>query len=112
MTMTATKTKKRVLPSNHKTVAGILREGKTNATLMSDIMSIAGINDRRQMYQIIEELIVKYGYCIAGSKKGEYKGYYIISNKGELIETLNSLNSTIQSMMTRHKKLQENFKGD
>lgn len=108
MIATAEKTKKS-LPPNHKAVASILREGKENATLMSDIMSITGIKDSRQMYQIIEDLIIKYGYCIAGNKSGKFKGYYLIINKTELQETLRTMNATIQSMLNRHKQLEKNF---
>lgn len=105
----ATKEINKSLPPKYKAVVSALREGKENATLLSDIMMIADIQDRRQAYQIIEDLIIKYGYCIAGNKKGEFKGYYLITNKSELKETLGSLNTTIQSLMKRHKMLLLNY---
>ena len=108
--MTATKEKhKETLPHSHRLVASTLREGKQNATLKSDIMSITGIKDSRQMYQIIEDLIIDHGYCIAGSKSGEHKGYYLITNKKELQETLRTINATAQSLLNRHKQLQKNY---
>ena len=52
-------------------MADSIRVGKSSATLLSDIMSIADIKDRRTAYQIIEELIVKHGY---ESKLARVKG--------------------------------------
>lgn len=101
---------KKYLPLKHKAVASVLRQGKEKATLMSDIMSLTDIKEERQMYQIIEDLIVKYGYCIAGNKSGAFKGYYIISNESELGETLHTMEKTIKTMAKRHEKLRENYK--
>lgn len=72
-------------------------------------MSITGIKDMRQVREIIEQLINKYGYCIGSSRKGKAKGYYIISDKDELEATLRTYNAQIMSMLKRHRNLQQNW---
>lgn len=103
------KKQKDVLPYNYAIVASVLREGKDNAITTKDIMNFTGIKDKRSIHEIIERLVVKYGYCIGSSRSGFKKGYYLISNKDELKDTLRTYNAQIQSMLKRHKALQENF---
>lgn len=100
---------KKALPRNYALVASVLREGKENSITTTDIMRFTGIKDKRSIHEIIEQLILKYGFVIGSSRKGKYKGYYLISNKEELKETLYTYNAQIQSMINRHQKLQENY---
>jgi len=97
------------LPEKYKTVAGLIRVGKENATLLSDIMSLADIQDRRQAYQIIEDLINKYGYVIGASKSGKYKGYYIPGNDKEFQEVATQFKQSITSMNKRYTNLLINY---
>lgn len=60
--------KRESMPEIHRRFADLIREGKQQATLMSDFMSVLGISDRRQAYQIVEELINRYYYPIGASK--------------------------------------------
>lgn len=101
---------KNTLPEKYKVVADVIRVGKSNSTLLRDIMILADIDDRRQAYNIIEQLIVKYEYPIIASKKSEYRGYYYPANKDELEEARSTLNSSIVSLTKRHKALKENYK--
>lgn len=103
------KKQKKALPRNYALVASVLREGKENSITATDIMRFTGIKDKRSIHEIIEQLILKYGFVIGSSRKGEYKGYYLISNKEELKETLYTYNAQIQSMIKRHQKLRENY---
>lgn len=109
MSEAVAKKQKDVLPYNYAIVASVLREGKDNAITTKDIMNFTGIKDKRSIHEIIERLVVKYGYCIGSSRSGFKKGYYLISNKDELKDTLRTYNAQIQSMLKRHKALQENF---
>lgn len=97
------------LPFLYETLASVLREGKSNAIETKHIQSITGIKDVRQVREIIEQLINKYGYCIGSSRQGKKKGYYLITDKSELEETLRSYNAQIMSMLKRHRSLQKNF---
>ena len=90
-------------------MADSIRVGKSNATLLSDIMSIADIKDRRTAYQIIEELIVKHGYPIVASRKGEHKGYYIPANQKELEEAKRTFKNAIDSMNNRYVCIVNNY---
>lgn len=99
---------KQRLPAIYKRVANLIPKGKANARLMRDIMKIAGIDDTRFFYQIIESLINKHGYVIVGSKRGT-KGYYIPANKSELEEARRVMKATIDSTTTRYENLLTNY---
>jgi len=103
------KDKIKCLPEKHKVVADCIQIGKENATLLSDIMIIADINDRRQAHIIIEQLINDYGYVIGASRKGEHKGYYIPANDREFKEITDTFKATVDSMKTRYKNLIRNY---
>src|SRR5699024_1854507 len=102
--------KQKDLPELHQTVGSLIRVGKKNATLLSDICSIANIKDKREAYKIIEDLILKYDYTIVGSRKGKYKGYFIPANEKELREALHTVRNEYTSIRKRHNKLIENYK--
>lgn len=104
-----TKTKERSLPEKYKVVADIIRVGKRNATLLSDIMNVAHIKDERQAYIIIENLINKHGYPIVASRKGKYRGYYYPANKSEFDEARETFESSIISMQKRYNNLIKNY---
>lgn len=97
------------LPFLYNTLASVLREGKTNAITTKHIQSITGIKDKRQVHEMIEQLVNKYGYCIGASRRGKNKGYYLIETKSELEDTLNTYNAQITSMLKRHRNLQQNW---
>lgn len=97
------------LPFRYKTLASLLREGSQNAITSTDIMKLSGIDSKRDVMEIIEQLIMKYGYCIGTSRRGPNKGYYLITDPDELSKTLRTYNNQIQSMLKRHKQLQKNF---
>lgn len=100
---------KKYLPAMYAAVAGVLREGKAEAVTSKDIVMLTGASSKRDVMEIIEQLVVKHGYVIGSSRRGEHRGYYLISNASELQETLHTYNEQIQSMMKRHKKLNENY---
>lgn len=108
--MTAVKEQKKALPVKHKVVADIIRVGKENATLLSDIMILADIRDHRQAYLIIEELINKYGYVIVASRRGKHRGYYYPANEYEFKEAVKPFRSSVNSMQKRYNNLIRNFK--
>lgn len=97
------------LPDTHKTVLAVLRKGMAQAITTADIQRLTGFKDRRIIYEIIEQLVVKYGCVIGASRTGEFKGYYLISSQKELQDSLYSYNVQIQSMLKRHQKLRENY---
>jgi len=97
------------LPEKYRIVAESIRVGKRNATLLSDIMILADIKDKRQAYLIIEELINKYGYVIGASKTGKYKGYYIPANEREFKEVAEQFKRSVDSMKKRYQNLLDNY---
>lgn len=97
------------LPEKYKVVADSIRVGKENATLLSDIMILTDIRDRRQAHQIIESLINEFGYVIGASKSGKYKGYYIPANEREFQEVADHFKSVVDSMNKRYQNLLNNY---
>jgi len=109
--MTKETQKTKAFPSlKHRIVAESIRTGKHNATLLSDIMIIADIEDKRQAYTIIEELINDYGYVIGASKSGKYRGYYIPASRREFVEVASQFKQSINSMNKRYENLLNNYK--
>lgn len=100
---------KNTLPENYKAVAACLRKGKAEAITSNDIVRLTPVTTKRDVYEIIEQLVIRHGYVIGASRTGEHKGYYIIETQSELAESLHSYNEQIQSMLRRHKKLRENY---
>lgn len=97
------------LPEKHKVVADCIRVGKENATLLSDIMMIADIDDRRQAHQIIESLINDYGFVIGANRTGKFKGYYKPANEKEFQEIADTFKKTVDSMNKRYNNLLNNY---
>lgn len=97
------------LPEKYKAVVGVLREGRENATTTSTIMMLTGIKGKRDVYEIIEQLILKHGYVIGASRTGEHRGYFLITNHKEYTDTMNTRSAHIKSMIKRHKKMGENY---
>lgn len=99
------------IPPAYLTLASVLCEGKENSKTSKEIIKALGwnSNDSRNVFHIVQELITKYGYLIGSSRKGEHRGYYIISNDDEFTETMKTYNAQIQSMLNRHRKLQESY---
>src|SRR5690625_2047493 len=99
------------LPTHaYQVLADSIGVGKPNATLMSDIMSITGIDDRRQLYYMIEILINNYGYVILASRRGQHKGYYYPSNDHEFNDGIRPLRSTVDSTNKRKRNVVKNYK--
>lgn len=97
------------LPHKHKIVAQSLRVGKENSMLLSDIMTIARIDERRKAYQIMEDLVNKHGYAICANRKGKHKGYFIPGNDDEFKEVAGQFKSSIDSMNKRYENLLINY---
>lgn len=104
--------KEKYLPEKYKVLADSIRVGKENAILLDDLMIIAGIQEKRSAYQIIEDLINHYGYVIGASKTGVHKGYYIPANEKEFNEMAHTFENSINSMTRRHRNLLINFRGE
>lgn len=100
---------KNTLPEKYKVVADSIQVGKENSILLSDIMIIADIEDRRQAYNIIQQLIVKYEYPIIASKKTNNRGYFYPANQYELEEARSTLNNSITSLKNRYNALLKNY---
>lgn len=97
------------MPISYQLVADIIPIGKQNAILLRDIATITSIPDNRNLYEIIEQLIIKYNMPIVGSRKGKYRGYYMPANDRELHEARITLRNTIKSLEKRYQSVVKNY---
>lgn len=97
------------LPYSYQQVVSVLGHGKHKAITNQQIGRLTGIKDKRSIYQIVEDLIIDYGYAIGASRNGQHKGYYLIQSKQELNESLFSFNNQIKSMEKRYASLRINY---
>lgn len=100
---------KKKLPTKYQVIADTIPVGSNRAIKLDDIMIIADIKNKRDAYLIIENLITKYGYPIAGSKTGR-KGYFYPSNQRELEQATHTLKNSYESLKKRHDALKSNYK--
>jgi hypothetical protein len=102
---------KKDLPPGYTLLASVLREGKQNSLTTTEIIKALGwnSNDKRNVMHIVEQLITKHGFIIGSSRRGKHKGYYLIATEEEYRETMQTYSAQINSMLKRHKKLQENY---
>jgi hypothetical protein len=102
---------KKILPRNFSLVAAMLKEGKENAITTKEIIKRLGWkgNDQRNVFHIINRLIEEHGYLIGSSRKGESRGYYLISNIAELDETVKVAEKQANSELRKIRKLRENY---
>lgn len=98
------------IPTAHKIMAGNVRVGKENATLLDDLMTASRVRGKRNAYLIMEQLVTEYGYVIAANKTGLNKGYYIPANQVEFDEMASAYKQTVDSMTHRYECLLSNYK--
>lgn len=102
---------KKDLPHNYALVVSVLREGKENAITSKEIIKRLGWKNhgQRNVFNIIKGLIEEYGYLIGSSRKGESRGYYLISNFAEFEETVIVAEKQANSELRKIRKLRENY---
>ena len=101
--------KEKKLPYRYKMLADTLPIGKQNAITLDNIMKLCGIKDKRNAYEIIENLIIEHGYVILANRKGKYRGYFIPANEKEFKESIIPFKQATASMNKRHSALLYNF---
>lgn len=103
--------RKKDLPLNYALVASVLREGKENSLTSTQIIQRLGWSDnsRRNVFHIINRLIEEHGYLIGSSRKGEHKGFFLISNHDEFMETVRTGTKQAHSELRKINKLKENY---
>lgn len=101
--------KRESMPKVHKRFANLMREGKEQAILTSDLVAVLGIQDNRQARQIANDLINKYYYPIGASRSGEHRGYFIISSEDELKEVVTVQRASVESEKKKIDNTIRNF---
>lgn len=98
------------LPERYLQLLAQLKPGKENSITVDKIISNTnGTFTRRDIFAIKHDLIMRYGYPIGSSREGTFKGFYLIENDNELVDTVRPLQNEAQTMMNLSKKLIENY---
>ncbi|MED4003617.1 hypothetical protein [Priestia aryabhattai] len=98
------------LPERYLQLLTQLKTGKENSITVDKIISNTnGAFNRRDVFAIKHDLIMRYGYPIGSSREGEHKGFYLIKNDNELVDTVRPLQNEAQTMFNLSKKLIENY---
>lgn len=74
----------------------------------ADLQARAGIQKRRSLYRIVNELR-KNGFLVGASKNIEKSGYFLILDEDDLNRTLNSLRNAALNQLSTAKKLELAF---
>jgi hypothetical protein len=97
------------LPAEHQAVLDAIKNSEHKYVTKN--MILAQLNKpesyRRNVEQIISDLVVKYGQPVGASSAAETKGYFIIKNKHDLHVAKRDISSRTYSMNLRYKALQK-----
>lgn len=74
----------------------------------TDLQERAGIEDRRTLYKIINDLR-RHGYLVGSSKTATVGGYYEIRDDVDLNRTLNDLRNAAYSLLKTAKKIELSY---
>jgi len=98
------------MPFLHKLVFDSIPKGRNNSIPISFLAERLGLTSkRRQINSIINDLIFKYNKPVGTSSDDETKGIFIIQDHADLKLAARTLNSRMNSLMERHKKLLDNY---
>jgi len=99
------------LPAEHQAVFDVIRNSEHKYVTKNMIMAQLNKPEsyRRNVEQIISDLVVKYGQPVGASSAAETKGYFIISDKHDLHIAKRDLTSRTFTINKRVEAL-ENIK--
>lgn len=97
------------LSNYHQRVWGALQELEIGERITgADLQVRTGIQDKRTLYRIINELR-KNGFLVGASKGSKKSGYFLIEDEDDLNRTLKSLRNAAFNQLTTAKKIELAF---
>jgi hypothetical protein len=99
------------LPEFHARILAAIPTGQDSAITISYLIDKMGltVDSRRSVNQVLSDLIFKYEYPIGTSSDTSTKGVFLIEDEADLRLAARTLNSRAMKVLSRHKKIIENF---
>jgi hypothetical protein len=99
------------LPEFHARILAAIPTGQDSAITISYLIDKMGltVDSRRSVNQVLSDLIFKYEYPIGTSSDTSTRGVFLIEDEADLRLAARTLNSRAMKVLSRHKKIIENF---
>lgn len=95
------------LPFDHKRVLSIIPDGLENSITCKDIEKLTGLSSVK-IRQIINQLVIKYGFVVGASNKPGMQGFYIPNGEQEELLAILNLRSRRLAIIERERALINN----
>ncbi|MFW3504829.1 hypothetical protein ACN68I_03260 [Aerococcus viridans] len=92
------------LPQRHRQILAYIPNGSQTMVTRVELVKLSGLNDR-DVYQILNDLTMKYDIPIGSSRDRKHFGYYIPMNEQEKIQGIRSLEEQGYTMLKRAEKV-------
>ena len=92
------------LPEKYQLIVNAIPMGADTLISKDELVKMSTIPER-EFYQVINDLIMRYGVVICTSRKSGHSGYYIPETEEERINGIRSLEEQAHTMMLRANKV-------
>ena len=94
------------LPQRHQKILAFIPNGSDAMITRVELVKLSGLSDR-DVYQILNDLTMKYGIPIGSSRDCQNYGYYIPMNEAEKNSGIRSLEEQGNTMLKRAEKVRD-----
>lgn len=92
------------LPQRHQKILAFIPNGSDTMITRVELVKLSGLSDR-DVYQILNDLTMKYDIPIGSSRDCQNYGYYIPMNEAEKNNGIRSLEEQGNTMLKRAEKV-------
>ena len=92
------------LPPRHQKILAFIPNGSDAMITRVELVKLSGLSDR-DVYQILNDLTMKYDIPIGSSRDSNHYGYYIPMNEEEKKNGIRSLEEQGNTMLKRAEKV-------
>ena len=94
------------LPHRHQQILAFIPNGSDTMITRVELVKLSGLSDR-DVYQILNDLTMKYDIPIGSSRDCNHYGYYIPMNEAEKNNGIRSLEEQGNTMLKRAEKVRD-----
>ena len=94
------------LPQRHQKILAFIPNGSDTMITRVELVKLSGLSDR-DVYQILNDLTMKYDIPIGSSRDCNHYGYYIPMNEEEKNNGIRSLEEQGNTMLKRAEKVRD-----
>ena len=92
------------LPEKYQLIVNAIPMGADTLISKDELVKMSNIPER-EFYQVINDLIMRYGIVICTSRENGHSGYYIPETEEERINGIRSVEEQANTMMLRANKV-------